>query len=269
MAFLTHLFVLLIYQPFFNLLVGIYWLLLQIPNFAHKDMGVAVIIFTIAIRIILLPTSLRASRTEKERFEIEEKIKEIKSKYSADPVTMNREMKSVFKEKPAVLFAEGFNLFIQVAIALMLWRIFATGLEGADVHLLYPFMPDVPQPYNLVFWGIYDLSHPHMILNLFQSTVIFILEGLHLITSPFPVTRKDVVRLQIFLPLVSYLIFSYLPAGKKLFVITTLIFSIFFTLIRHGYHLLNRLFKAPEPKPQEPIPATETTSTVASEGESK
>lgn len=244
--FISELFVTYIYQPFFNLLVGIYWLILQIPGIPYKDMGIAVIVFTIAIRILLLPTSIRASRTEKERFDIEEKVKAIKAQYATDHIGQKNAMKNVFKERPDILFSEGFNLAIQIAIALMLWRIFATGLSGADIHLLYDFMPEVPQPYNLIFLGEYDLTHSHAFLNLIQTMVIFILEGLHLLTSPFPVTRKDVIRLQIFLPVVSYLIFSQLPAGKKLFVITTLVFSICFTIIRHLVHLYNKTFNPPE-----------------------
>lgn len=246
MNLLFDFFVLVVYQPFFNLLVGIYWVLLQLPHFPHADMGVAVIIFTLALRLIMLPLSLRATRTEKERFDIEEKIKEVKTRYATDPIALNTAMKTVFRERPSMLLAEGFNLFIQVAIALMLWRIFATGLGGADIHLLYPFMPHPDQPYNLKFLGIYDLTHSHIILNIIQSGVVFILETLHLLTSPFPVTRKDAIRLQLFLPLVSYIIFSMLPAGKKLFVITTLCFSIGFTIIRHIGHLLNRVLQSPD-----------------------
>jgi hypothetical protein len=130
-------------------------------------------------------------------------------------------------------------------------------------------MPHPPTPYNLVFWGEFDLTHPHVILNLIQSAVIFVLEGLHLLTSPFPVTRKDVVRLQIFLPIVSYIIFSYLPAGKKLFVITTLVFSIFFTIFRHLYHLFIKTFKEPKPtvasEAEPPVDGPSAPSSVASE----
>jgi YidC/Oxa1 family membrane protein insertase len=250
---LGNLFISFIYQPFFNLLVGIYWLITQIPYFPYKDMGVAVIIFTIAIRILLLPTSIRASRTEKERFEIEEKIKETKAKYTAEPILQKQAMKTIFKDKPAILAAEGFNLFIQIVIALMLWKVFATGLVGEDIHLLYSFMPHPPVPYNLSFLGIYDLSHPHVVLNIIQSIVIFVLEATHLMTSPFPVSRKDIIRLQVFLPIVSYIIFSFLPAGKKLFVITTLIFSIIFTILRYSYHFLNRTFNTPKPVNEQPV----------------
>jgi len=114
----------------------------------------------------------------------------------------------------------------------MLWKMFSTGLEGADLHLLYPFMPEVDTPYNLLFLGKYDLSHPNLILNFIQSMLIFIFETLSTYYSRYRVTRAEVVRVQLVLPVMSFLIFMGLPAGKKLFVITTLLFSIVLILIR-------------------------------------
>ena len=265
MNFITDIFTLIIYQPFLNLLVFIYWALLQLPRFPHADMGMAVIIFTVALRFLMMPITLRATRTEKERFEIESKIKEINAKHVTDPVAQKQEMKTVLKERPSMVFSEVVNLVIQVAIALMLWRIFAKGLGGEDLHLLYPFTPHPPLPYNLVFLGIYDLTHPHMSLNILQALLVFILETIHLMTSPYPHTRKDAVRLQLILPIVAFIFFSMMPAGKKLFVIVTLTFSIIFSLLRHGYHLIRKAMALPdapltvvEPAPLAPIAPEES-----------
>jgi membrane protein insertase Oxa1/YidC/SpoIIIJ len=252
---LVDLFTTYIYAPFFNLLVSIYWVLQQIPSLPHQDMGIAVIIFTIATRIILMPISLASSRSEKERRDIEEKAKELDTMYESDPIALRQKQKELFHTNRRVIIAESFNLFIQVSIALMLWRIFATGLEGADIHLLYSFTPHPPQPYDLMFLDKYDLSHPHFSLNLLQSLVIFAVEVLSVLTSPFKTTRKDIIRMQFFLPVVSFIIFSQLPAGKKLFVITTLIFSFFFMLFRHLYHLIYKYLLHPE-EPTSPAEAT-------------
>lgn len=257
-----HLFQLLIYQPFLNLLVGIYWLLSLIPG-NKPDMGVAVVIFTIAIRLLLLPLTIAGDRSEKERREIEGKVKDIQDKFATQPLEMDVQIKKTFKSNPRIVFSEILDLGIQIAIALMLWRIFANGLPGADLHLIYSWMPEVQLPFNLVFLGKFDLSHPHMVLNLLQSLLIFVLESINILSSPYPVSRKDVVRLQLTLPIVSFLIFMFLPAGKKLFVITTLSFSIVYTLIRVGLRWYHAKFPpqeevsvaAPETvKPTEPIP---------------
>lgn len=231
-----------IYQPFLNLLVGIYYFLQQIPEPPHADMGVAVIIFTLALRFLLLPLTLASQRSEAERRRIEAKVKQLQHDLHSDPVRLNQEIKKLFRTNPRMVISATLDLTIQVIIALMLWRIFAKGLLGADLHLLYDFLADVPQPYNLKFLDVYDLTHPNLKLNLFQSLTIFAVEALNLLTSPFPVTRGEVIRLQFILPLTSFLIFSQLPAGKKLFIITTLLFSFCFKL----FLLLRRLLTPPK-----------------------
>ena len=246
---MLELFVIFIYQPFLNLLVGIYWVLTKIPTVRYADMGIAVIIFTIALRFLMLPLTISASRSLTERRDIEDKLKEIKDKHKNDPVALRRETRSIFKTNRRVVLAETVNLVIQVMIAFMLWRIFAKGLLGEDLHLLYGFMPDIPQPYHLSFLNAYDLTHPNLTLNLIQSLMIFLAEMISLITSPFPVNRKDVIRLQIVLPVVSFLIFSQLPAGKKLFIITSLSFSLVFMLIRQVRYLIYKYFSPKEPAP--------------------
>lgn len=236
---LMDLFTTVIYQPFFNVLVLFYWILDQV-TVGNADMGIAVIFLTILIRILLLPMSLAGDKSEKERREIGRKIKELEVKYSHDPVTFKKEKRKVLHDSKGVLVAEIVSLGIQFAISLMLWRIFATGLGGEDIHLLYPFMPQVELPFNLVFLGRFDLTHTSVALNLMQSLMIFILETLVIYTSPYPPEKGEVVRLQLILPVVSFFAFMFFPAGKKLFIITTLIFSIFLTL----YKLIKHRFEA-------------------------
>ncbi len=234
---LSDLFTTVIYQPFFNVLVFFYWILDQVTQ-GHPDMGIAVILLTILIRILLLPMSLAGDKSEAERRLIGQRVKELEEKYATDPIAFRHEKKQLLRQSKLVLAGELFSLAIQVAISLMLWRIFAQGLEGEDLHLLYPFMPKIEEPFNLVFLGKFDLAHSNIFLNLMQSLMIFILETLSIYTSPYPPEKGEVVRLQLILPIVSFFIFMLLPAGKKLFIITTLIFSIVLTLykyIRHKY----------------------------------
>jgi YidC/Oxa1 family membrane protein insertase len=228
---LLHLFITFIYQPFLNILVGFYWIL-DFFTEGKPDMGIAVIFLTILIRLLLLPISLSGDKSESERREIAEKIKEIEEVYAAEPIKKEEEKKLVIKKSRKVMVGEIFNLFIQVSIALMLWKMFETGLPGEDVHLIYPFMPEFDLPFNLMFLGKYDLSHPHLSMNLVQTLLIFVLESISLLTSPYKVSKEEVIRLQVVLPLVSFLIFMGLPAGKKLFVITTLIFSIIIKIFK-------------------------------------
>ena len=227
-----HWFTILLYQPLLNILVFLYWGLGILQQTSAPDMGIAVILLTLVVRVILLPLSLAGDKSEDERRKISAKIVEIQAEHVAEPVMSKKHSRQVLMESNSVIISELINLFIQVSISLMLWRIFARGLVGEDLHLVYQFMPKVETPFNLMFLGKYDLSHPHMILNILQSVMIFILETVSLMTSPYKHTRSDAVRLQLVLPIVSFLIFMFLPAGKKLFVITTLGFSIVLTIVK-------------------------------------
>jgi YidC/Oxa1 family membrane protein insertase len=223
-----------VYQPFLNILVGFYWLLGQVTD-GNPDMGIAVILLTLVIRFLMLPMSLSAQRSEAERREISHKVAELEELYSHDPIQFKKEKQQVFKKSKRVFVSEFISLFIQVAIALMLWRIFDTGLTGEDLHLIYPFMPEVELPFNLTFLDQYDLTHSSLVLNLLQSLAIFVFETVAILTSPYPPSKGEVVQQQLTLPVVSFLIFMNLPAGKKLFVITALCFSIVLTLLQFVY----------------------------------
>ena len=79
--------------------------------------------------------------------------------------------------------------------------------------------------------------------------MIFVVEVLSALRSPFPISRKDKALLQIVLPIGSFVIFMFLPSGKKIFMITSLTFS----AIYHSFKLLQdwsqKLIDRMTPKP--------------------
>ncbi len=236
-----------IYQPFFNILVGLYEILGRIsPDLA--DMGIAVIIFSIVIQVLLFPLRIAGERSEEEKKKITEQIEEARRVYSHEPIKQRAAIKSIMRSNSRTVIATTVNLLIGVAIIFMLYRIFTTGLEGADFYLLYDFMPH-PGHINLMFLGKYDLSHTNATLNLVQSLMIFIVEVLSALRSPFPISRKDKALLQIVLPIGSFLIFMFLPSGKKVFVITSLVFSALYSSFRLLQDWSKRLMDKLTPKP--------------------
>lgn len=229
---MIHLFTVLIYQPFLNILVLFYWMLDQVTG-GNPDMGIAVIMLTILIRLLLLPISLMEDKGEKDRRDLVKRNLDLEQLYASDPIALRQEQKKLFRRNRGVVVGELFSLFIQVTISLMLWRIFEKGLTGQDLHLIYPFMPDVHQPFNLVFLGKIDLTHTSFWINLLQSIMIFLVETVAIITSPYPPMKGEVVRMQLVLPVLSFIVFLGFPAGKKLFVITTLMISLILLLFKY------------------------------------
>ena len=241
-----------IYQPFFNILVGIYWGLSQI-NTELADMGIAVILFALVVRILTLPLTLISERSEEEKRKILADTDKIKQEYSHDPVMQKALIKKTLRANKRVVIATTINLAIQLTIILMLYRIFTTGLLGEDFHLLYSFMPRVSHV-NLLFLGKFDLTHTSSTLNLLQSVMIFVVELLIAIRSPFPLAKKDIALMQVILPTASYVVFMFLPAGKKLFIITSLVFSAAYSVVRIVRGWMRALGKKLQPPAPEPSP---------------
>lgn len=240
MQIISHYFTLFIYQPFFNILIFLYWLVGQVSG-GVPDMGVAVIIFAVVVRLIMLPLTLHGDKSAAEKRAISLQIKQLKKIYFHDPVKLKQERRRIMRSNPGAIVSETITIAVQFIIILMLYRIFTTGLEGADLHLLYSFAPKVEQPINLMFLGRFDLSHTNLTLNIIQSLFIFTIEALSIILSPHLTTKRDFIYLCLILPAVSFLIFMGLPAGKKVFIITTLSFSILVMIIKQlvfWYHIL-------------------------------
>lgn len=250
------------YQPFFNILVGLYWLVGQI--FPSPDMGIAVIFFAVAVRIILLPIDLAGDRSAEDKYEIATKVKQLKSELSSDPVRQKAEIKRVMRTRPGAILSEIVNVAIQILVIIMLYRIFTTGLEGDDLHLIYDFMPKIPTPINLMFLGVYDLSHTNNTLNILQSLMIAANEAMHLYFSPVKPSQKDFVSLVILFPIVCFVIFMFLPSGKKIYIITSLAFTMAVSLIKQLMYLYYSFTKKPAPVPVEDTPPASENSEMPS-----
>lgn len=234
-----------IYQPFFNILVIIYWALSQVTT--HPDMGIAVIIFSVIVRIIMLPINLAGERSADDKKAISDAIKAVRKQYAHNPVKLKKAEKQIMRSNPGAIISEFITIGVQFIIILILYRIFTTGLKGADFHLLYSFVPKVPLHLNLVFLDRFDLTRPNFTLNIIQSSLIFLFESLNMLFSPYPVTRHEFISMSIVLPVVSFMIFALLPAGKKLFIITSLVFSIFLLLVKQLYFWYH-IYLVPSPR---------------------
>ena len=74
MNFLSNIFNKALYQPLLNVLVFLYQFL---PG---SDLGIAVIVLTILVRLFLLPLTLRALKSQKKMAVLQEKTKEIQNR---------------------------------------------------------------------------------------------------------------------------------------------------------------------------------------------
>ncbi|MES3031456.1 MAG: YidC/Oxa1 family membrane protein insertase [Patescibacteria group bacterium] len=135
------------------------------------DAGIAVILFTILIRIILFPLSKKAIVTQVRMKEIEPELNRLKLQVS-DKQEQARQVMALYKEKKVNPFSSFFVLLIQLPIIYALYSIFIhAGLPEVQTALLYPFVK-VPM-IDMNFIGLFDISQKSIILSLFAAVAQF------------------------------------------------------------------------------------------------
>ena len=117
---------------FFANLFG--YLLLLLYNLVN-NYGLAIILFTVIIKLILLPLSIKQQRTMKKSSKIQEKMKTIQFKYKNDPEKMNQEIMSLYKTENMSPFSGCLTAIIQMLLLLSIFYL---------VRCTLTFMEKVP-----------------------------------------------------------------------------------------------------------------------------
>ena len=146
------------YDPIYNALVA---LVSIIPG---SDVGIAVILVTIVIRLILLPFSLSAARTQRAMKVLEPKIKELKEKHKDSKEKEALETLALYKEAQVNPFASILTVFIQIPVLLALYFVFYyEPFPAINAARLYAFTP-VPDIASLEFLGLISVAGKSMVL---------------------------------------------------------------------------------------------------------
>ena len=81
-----------------------------------NNYGLAIIIFTIFIKILFIPFSVKQQRTMKKTAKIQEKMKVIQFKYKNNPEKMNQEMMELYKTEKMSPFSGCLTAIIQIIL---------------------------------------------------------------------------------------------------------------------------------------------------------
>lgn len=102
-----------------------------ILNFIYNlvnNYGLAIIIFTILLRLILLPINLKQQKTLKKSAKVQEKLKEIQDKYSNDPVRFNEEVKNLYASENMSPFSGCLGSLLQFIIIISMFMLVSNPL---------------------------------------------------------------------------------------------------------------------------------------------
>ena len=149
-----------LYTPIYNLLIGLTDIL---PGY---DIGLAVVVATLIVKIIIMPLSFAALRTQRAVKAMEPEMKKIRESLKDDKEAQAKAMFALYKEYRVNPFAGLLTLLIQLPIVLSLYWVFnSKALLTVNTDILYSFVP-VPETIAPLFLGIFAVTGASVILSL-------------------------------------------------------------------------------------------------------
>jgi len=158
-----------IYQPLYNTLVFIY------NNFAFHDFGIAIIIITLILKIILMPLSKKQIESQKKLQELQPKIKEIQNKHKDNKEKQSQELMKFYKENKANPFGGCLPMIVQLVFLIAIYQVFfriSSNNLNIQGEVLYSFVAN-PGQINNMFIGIIDLAKSSIPLAILAAAAQF------------------------------------------------------------------------------------------------
>ena len=221
----------ILYQPLFNLLIGIYDLL---PGW---DIGFAIIVLTVFIKLALWPLSNTSLKSQKALQEIQPKIEALKEEFKDDKEKLAKAMMELYTKEKVNPFSSCLPLLIQLPILIALYRVFIAGLNTESLVNLYAFVPN-PGEIRHIFLGLVDLTKPNVVLAVLAGAFQFVQTRMLMSKRVPPLVRKSAgardedmmasmnKSMMYFMPVMTVVIGVSLPAGLTLYWVTVNIISV-------------------------------------------
>lgn len=158
---------LIFYDPLYN---GLIFFIGLIP---HKDVGIAVILFTAFIKLILFPLSKSSLITQIKLRTLDPEIKALRERYKNNKEEQAKKIMAFYKENKINPFSSFFLTLIQIPIILALYFIFLrAGLPNINPDYLYSFI-HAPTGINMEFLGMIDIAKSSILLGALAAITQF------------------------------------------------------------------------------------------------
>jgi YidC/Oxa1 family membrane protein insertase len=220
------------------------------------DMGIAIIILTLIIRVILLPVFRKQIVGQRRMQLVQPEIKALQARYKNDKAKAQQATMELYKERGVNPLAGCVPTLITFLLLIPMYSVISAGLTNYDPNAMLNVLghqiimldcPPAPVYVNgvvqpcldtTVWWlGDMNIAYPSILFHIFGfgiSVLAIISAGLQVIQTrmvmPPPIPGDSQSRLQnqmmLFVPLISVVYGAILPAGLFIYWIVTTIFSI-------------------------------------------
>lgn len=211
----------ILHRPLVNLLVWFY------NTVAFHDLGIAIVLVTVFVRLLLFPLFQKSLRHQQQLRAIQPKMKEIQEKHKSDPTKQTAEIMALYKSEGVNPFSGMVLLVIQLPILIALYRIFLNGLDPVPIADLYSFVA-APVAINATLFGLINLDGQSILMVTAAAAVQYVQGKMALAKQPQGSSSADrIARSMVVVgPLMTILIFFSLPAAVSLYWLATSLFSV-------------------------------------------
>lgn len=118
-------------------------------NFLYNifnNYGIAIIIFSIILRVILMPVTISQQKTMKKSAKIQEKMNEIQKKYKNNPEKLNQETIELYKREKMSPFSGCLSSILQIIIILSVFWLVSkplTYMKKVDTDIINGYMEEI------------------------------------------------------------------------------------------------------------------------------
>ena len=105
----------------FQFFANIFGFILNFINDFVGNYGLAIILFTLLIKLIMLPLSIKQQKTMKKSAKLQEQIKVLQFKYKNDPEKLNREMMDLYKKENMSPFSGCLSTIVQFILLISIF----------------------------------------------------------------------------------------------------------------------------------------------------
>ncbi|MEK7070126.1 MAG: YidC/Oxa1 family membrane protein insertase [Patescibacteria group bacterium] len=162
---MSNIYNLVFFEPLLNGLVFL------VKNLPYNDMGLAIIILTIAVKFVILPFTHKATVTQVKMKKLEPELKEIKNKHKNNSQEQAKKTMELYKQHGINPISGVLTLFIQIPIIFALYKVFLGGVNFNIEHL-YSFIT-APEFVNVNFLGILDVSKTSYVMPFLAAITQF------------------------------------------------------------------------------------------------
>lgn len=132
----------------FSFLAGLFGYILNAIYGVVSNYGLAIIIFTVILKTVMLPISIKQQKTMKKTAKIQVKAKEIQDKYKNDQVRQSQELMDLYKKENMSPFSGCLSSIVQMLIILSVFYLVSsplTYMKHLDSNLIKEYTAKVEE----------------------------------------------------------------------------------------------------------------------------